>query len=533
MTAATRPGSLAESLADRIAADAATGGPFGPDATAARDEAERFPDDEVRLLDAWGGPAAFVPARLGGAPGDVHDLFDVVRVLAEHDLTLAVGYCKTYLGAAPVWVAGGPEQQAQVARLVMVEHAVASWGLTEPGRGSDLAAGTTRARRRPDGAWVLDGTKWPVNNASRGRLLTVLARTADRPGPAGTSVLLVDGADIGPGGRTPLPKARTHGIRGADISGVRFSEAVLPAGALVGQEGTGLRTTLLALQFTRMVTAALSVAALTSAHRVVGEFAHARELHGTRLARLPHAARVLADAAAALDLVVSGCRTALGTSATRPAELSVVSALVKAGVPTLAQRHLTALAQLYGARGYLAPGPVSDGRFARLERDHRIVAIFDGSTAVNRAGVVAQLPVVAARHAARHAAGPAAGGDLLDLLAAARDRRPADYGGATLLSRDGCTLLGVLTDPSAPGAAGVLAGALSATLEAGRALRTVADRQEPAAVQLVARLELLYLAAAVELRRRAGELADDRAERALSLAARQVQALPLDAEVAA
>ena len=529
MTVATRPASIAGSVADRIAADAAAGGPFGPGATAARDEAERFPDDEVRLLDAWGAPAAFVPALLGGAPGDVHDLVDLVRVLAEHDLTLAVGYCKTYLGAAPVWVAGDPEQQARVARLVGVEHAVASWGLTEPGRGSDLAAGTTRARRRSDGAWVLDGTKWPVNNASRARLLTVLARTADRPGPAGASVLLVDDADLAPGVRASLPKARTHGIRGADISGVRFTEAVLPAGALVGREGTGLRTTLLALQFTRTVTAALSVAALTTALREVGEFAHARDLHGTRLARLPHAARVLADAAAALDLVVSGCRTALGTCATRPGELSVVSALVKAGVPTLAQRHLTALAQLYGARGYLAPGPGSDGRFARLERDHRIVAIFDGSTAVNRAGVVAQLPVLAARHAA----GPTAGGDPLDLLAAARDRRPADYGGATLLSRDGCTLLGVLADPSAPGAAGVLAGALSATLTAGGALRTVADRQEPAAVQLVARLELLYLAAAVELRRRAGELADDRAERALALAARQVQALPLDAEVAA
>lgn len=529
MTATTGPGSLAESLADRIAGDAATGGPFGPEATAARDDAERFPVDEARLLDAWGAPAAFVPARLGGAPGDVHDLFDVVRVLAEHDLTLAVGYCKTYLAAAPVWVAGSPEQQAHLARLVMLEHAVASWGLTEPGRGSDLAAGTTRARRGPDGGWVLDGTKWPVNNASRGRLVTVLARTADRPGPAGASVLLVDHADLGPGARTALPKTRTHGIRGADISGVRFTEALLPAGALVGPEGTGLRTTLLALQFTRIVTAALSVAALTSARRVVGEFAHARELHGTRLARLPHAAAVLADADAALDLVVSGCRTALGASATRPGELSVVSALVKAGVPTLVQRHLTALAQLYGARGYLAPGPGSDGRFARLERDHRIVAIFDGSTAVNRAGVVAQLPVLAARHAAA----PSAGADPLDLLGAARDRRPADYRGASLVSRDGCTLLGVLADPSAPGAVGVLAGALCATLEAGRALRTVADRQEPAAVQLVARLELLYLAAAVELRRRAGELADDRAERALSLAARQVQALPLETEVAA
>jgi hypothetical protein len=51
---------------------------------------------------------------------------------------------------------------------------------------------------------------------------------------------------------------------------------------------------------------------------------------------------------------------------------------------------LGSIGELLGLRGFLTSTP---GRaFAKLERDHRICAIFDGSTAVNRAVLLTQLP---------------------------------------------------------------------------------------------------------------------------------------------
>lgn len=84
------------------------------------------------------------------------------------------------------------------------------------------------------------------------------------PRPSGTrgySLLLVDKDLLAEGSHTCLPAAKTHGIRGADISGIAFDGAVVPASALIGEEGEGIETVLRSLQITRTICAALSVGA--------------------------------------------------------------------------------------------------------------------------------------------------------------------------------------------------------------------------------------------------------------------------------
>ncbi|MFD0392029.1 acyl-CoA dehydrogenase family protein [Streptomyces nogalater] len=73
-----------------------------------------------------------------------------------------------------------------------------------------------------------------------------------------------------------------------------------------------------------------------------------------------------------------------------PGELSVTSAIAKAYVPTTVQDTLGRLAEVLGVRGFLTTPP--GGGFAKLERDHRICAIFDGSTVVNRTALLTQTP---------------------------------------------------------------------------------------------------------------------------------------------
>ncbi|BBC31211.1 Oxidoreductase [Streptomyces graminofaciens] len=424
---------------------------FSPDALAGLDTLEEFPGSAVRLLDDAGMPAHYVLSP----DGDFSETVQLLRTVARRDLTVAIAHGKTFLGTAPVWVAGTPEQAARLAERVRGGEAVC-WGLTERDHGADLlasefaAVAETDARVDADadadavgGGWRLTGEKWLINNATRSTLACVLARTDPAGGGRGFSLFLVDKRRLPEGAWRNLPKVRTHGIRGADISGFALDGAPVPADALVGEEGDGIPVVLKALQLTRVACTALSLGAADHALRLARDFATGRELYGRRLADVPHVRRILGRAAAAALTAEAVSALSARSVHTLPGELSTISALTKAYVPTLTQETLGSLGELLGVRGFLTSPP--GGGFAKLERDHRICAIFDGSTVVNRAALLNQMPRLA-RQLSRDRAdteGLRAAADLTAPLP------PFDRDRLTLLSVTGCSAVQTLPDTAA------------------------------------------------------------------------------------
>src|SRR5690606_34529142 len=126
--------------------------------------------------------------------------------------TAVVAFTKSFLGAAPVWVAGNLQQRQMLATRLLAGDDV-SLGLTERGHGGDLLACDTTAHLDADG-YRLHGEKWLINNATRGRWGTVFARTSPAGGPRGFSFFLVDKHAARPGEIVCLPRVRTHGVRG-------------------------------------------------------------------------------------------------------------------------------------------------------------------------------------------------------------------------------------------------------------------------------------------------------------------------------
>nr|WP_237540424.1 acyl-CoA dehydrogenase [Streptomyces sp. SID4917] len=274
-----------------------------------------------------------------------------------------------------------------------------SLGLTERAHGSDLLAGEVRtddcvARTAGPAAdtaghWLVSGEKWLINNATRGAVLSLLTRTRPDGGPRGFSVLLVDKRELAPDTYRHLPKIPTHGIRGADISGIAFDGARVPRGALVGAEGAGLEIVLKALQLTRTMCAALSLGAGDHGLRLGLDFAEERELYGRRLIDLPQARHVLAGAAADVLLHEAVALVAARAVQSQTAELGITSAVTKYLLPTGTDRVLADLTGVLGARAFLKDVH-ADGRFQKVERDHRIVGLFDGNTLVNLNSLVNQ-----------------------------------------------------------------------------------------------------------------------------------------------
>jgi alkylation response protein AidB-like acyl-CoA dehydrogenase len=260
----------------------------------------------------------------------------------------------------------------------------------------------------------------------------IVSATDPQPGPRSLSLLLVDKRELAPGSYVLLPAEKLHGIRGADISGLRLVDATVPAGALGGREGEGTDITLKALQLTRVLLAALSLGAADHALAITLEHARGQVRFGRRISQLPQTRHVLAQACADLLLVESASIVGARAVHALTPELSPVSAAMKFLLPTVVQRLIDDMADVIGTRSLMADATFAQGRFQKLARDHRLIGIFDGSSVVNLQWLIVHFPFLLRgwRRGWRDEAGLAAAMDLSRPL-------PASTRGDSRWSRSG------------------------------------------------------------------------------------------------
>ena len=432
-------------LAPVRAFDAFLGDPAHDDAVVSTrrsvrlDEASAFPEDEIAAVTAFGLQRWYIPAAHGGMLDDALVPLLMIRQLARRDFTVAAAHGKTFLGAICAWVADDGIA-TRMARLVETGRPV-SWGLTERGRGSDLSRSATTARIGA-GSVRVDGGKWPINNAVRCRAMTVLARSDDRPGPRSLSLVLVDKDEADPATIGYEPKVSSHGLRGANLAGIRFEGSVVGADAVVGPEGHGLEIVLKSLQLTRPFTTGLSMGAVDRALQTALDAASVPDGARGRLLDEPVARRALGIAVA--DALLVECLMLVGVRSAHafPGEMALVSALVKFLGPDTADLLFRDLTRLLGARALVvgtedggALHPSVFGAFQKAARDSRVVGIFDGNSVVNLNMIVNELP---------NQLRPAAAPSLDEVLAPLRADAPheaIDTTGLRLVTRHGSRLL--------------------------------------------------------------------------------------------
>ncbi len=338
------------------------------------DERDEYPEDACALLDRLGIQDYYIPVTEGGRLTSFEELAAIGRTVARRDLTTAIAHHKTFLAAVHVWVAGSASQRRRTAvhvraggRMALAYH--------EKEHGSDFQACETVAQATDAGAYVLNGEKWFVNNATLGDLQTVFAKTGDRGGPRGFSLFLVDKRELTPGAYAHLPKLKTHGARGVDFSGIRFTNARLGPDCLIGPLGGGLELSLRSFQITRTLVPSISLGAADTALRAVLEFALERRLYGKTVFELPRPRAMLVDAF--VDLLACDCVVIASARALHlaPEEMRLWSAVTKYFVPATVSAMLNDLNEVLGARAFLREGH-KFGIFQKIVRDHGAVPMF-------------------------------------------------------------------------------------------------------------------------------------------------------------
>jgi alkylation response protein AidB-like acyl-CoA dehydrogenase len=351
------------------------------------DEREAFPEDILELARGSELDSYLVPKELGGSFDTCEGHLARHRALARRDPSADILIGASHLAFAPVWCAGSRAQQERFARLFR-DHEYAALALTERGHGADLLRTETVATKTADG-WSITGEKWLINNASRGRIVCVLAKT-EVAGRAGLSLFLVDKDVADRASYEYVPKLRLHGTRGMDVCGIRLNGCRVPDSALVGAAGAGLEPILKTFALSRTTCAGKSVALADTALRATLDFARSRRLYGDTVLSISHARHQLAYSFA--DLLLGDCIAVAAARALHvtPAQAALTSAVAKYLVPTLSERIFAETSVILGARYYLREDHWG-GIFQKMLRDNALLALFDGSTIINLSSIASQL----------------------------------------------------------------------------------------------------------------------------------------------
>jgi acyl-CoA dehydrogenase len=249
---------------------------------AAWDEAGGFPRRLYAQAAAIGLLGIGYPDDLGGTPADL--FFTVVA--AEELARAGSGGVQASLGShhialPPILAHGQPALRQRVVPPVLRGEKIAALAITEPGGGSDVAALTTRAVRDGD-HYVLHGEKTFITSGVRADFLTVAVRTDPAArGPAGISLLLVDGDTPGLT-RTPLAKT---GWWASDTAHLRFDGCRVPASHLIGEEGAGFKAIMANFNHERLMMAAMACAYAQVCTEEALDWARQRRTFGATLSQ--------------------------------------------------------------------------------------------------------------------------------------------------------------------------------------------------------------------------------------------------------
>jgi alkylation response protein AidB-like acyl-CoA dehydrogenase len=268
---------------------------------------------------------------------------------------------------------GSEEQKHQWLPGIADGTLLACFGLTEPDTGSDAGSLRTTAVRDGD-AWVINGSKMFITNATWAQLCLVFARTGG-PGPKGVSAFLVPTDD--PGFRRTEIKGKL-GLRGQATASIFLSDVRVPASAMLGAEGEGFTIAMHSLDKGRVSVGAGCVGIIDGCREAVVQYAKERHQFGRPLASFQLIQDMIADISVDADAArLLVWRAACLIEAGEP--FGVEASKAKYFASEAAVRASNLAIQAFGGYGYVDDYPVQ-----KYMRDARVMTLYEGTSQIQK-----------------------------------------------------------------------------------------------------------------------------------------------------
>jgi acyl-CoA dehydrogenase len=347
-------------------------------------EADRIPDDIMAEMREMGLFGLTMPVEYGGAGMNVAQYVESIRILS-YALPAYRSITSINLGmvCSAIKNGGTAEQKAHwLPRLAAGE--IASFGLTEPGSGSDSAAMRTTAKRSGNG-YVLNGTKRYITNAPFANVALIMARTNAEalPKNAHVSAFLVP-MDT-PGVSVGSPD-RKMGQAGSQIADIVMEDVEVSGDALVGGvEGMGFRLAMQSLDNGRLSVAAAGAGYARRMLDTALRYATERKAFGEPIANFQLIQAMLADSEA--EIYAAECMIADACRRADAGEKTLTqAAAAKMFSSEMCGRVADRCVQIHGGAGYLA-----EYEAERFFRDARIYRIYEGTTQILQLVIAKQM----------------------------------------------------------------------------------------------------------------------------------------------
>ncbi len=349
------------------------------------DRDHHFPIDVVRKMGDLGlfgltTPEEYGGAGLSGEEGGFTSLCVAIEEIGRVDQSMAVTLeAAVGLGITPILSYGTQAQKETWLPDLVAGHALAGFGLTEAGAGSDASATKTRATLA-DGEWVIDGSKQFITNSGSEitSLVTVTARTGEVDGKPEISAIIVPSGTPGFTAEKAYDKLGWHA---SDTHPLSFEDVRVPEANLLGERGRGYAQFLATLDDGRIAIAAVAVGCIQACLDACVQYAGERTTFGVPIGRKQGVAFQIAD----IEVMLAASRmltyraAAMKDAGAPRGELKQAASIAKLYASESAVTATRIATQVFGGYGFMEEYPV-----ARFYRDAKILEIGEGTSEVQR-----------------------------------------------------------------------------------------------------------------------------------------------------
>ena len=315
-----------------------------------------------------------IPEQFGGAGFDYISLGLVCEELEAVDTFLRVAMSvHTGLNSLTLYAWGTEEQKRKYLTPQAKGEKLATYGLTEPGAGSDVVGARSTARREGD-EYVLNGEKMWISLADFADNFLFFCWTDEEKrrqrDHSGMSCFIVE---RGMKGFTSGTIHGKLGIRAGNTGYFSLQDVRVPKENLVGEEGEGFKIAMFALEQGRYTVAAGATGVIRAARDASVAYAKERETFGTKIANHQLVKQKIADMEADYEMsrllwLKAGWLKNEGLASGRATSLAKWQATIRS------EKAASMAIEVHGANGYSNDYPVE-----RYLRNCKAAVIYEGT----------------------------------------------------------------------------------------------------------------------------------------------------------
>lgn len=341
------------------------------------DEKAEFSLELTKKIGELGLFGMTLPEKYGGQGLDTLSYIIAVEEIARVDGSQAATLAAhNSLGIGPLFEFGNEDQKMKYLPQLCTGDALWSFGLTEPGAGSDSRGTKTTAVLDGD-EWVINGSKIFITNGSVdiSKGCTVQAVTGETNGKKIFTTILLEAGTPG------FRQMGMHGKmmwRASDTAELFFDDCRAPKENLLGTIGQGSKIMLQTLDAGRLSIAAMGLGAAQGAFDLALAYSQERKQFGKPICKFQINAFKLADMAMKIELARNLLYKACWLKDSKK-PYGKEAAMSKLYCSEIAKEVADEAVQLHG--GY---GLMKDYDVERIYRDQRLLQIGEGTSEIQR-----------------------------------------------------------------------------------------------------------------------------------------------------